>query len=209
MSPVRAARWWAVALLTVGAAGPARAEPDEARHLGVQLRALAGPGYAYAWQDLGPDGTSKVEGFAVTGNVALGAMVGEAIALDMDLLLARSPDASYGVLTSTTFTAVHFGLGITYWLMPANVYLAASIGPARTSVEDAAVNFGIELPTSDASDVGIGAHLAIGKLWWLDRRWGLGASFSLALSTAENELGNATSNRTLVAPTLALSTTFH
>lgn len=197
---------WAIALVAVGAAAPARAQE---RHLGVQLRALAGPSYAYAWQDLGADGTSKVEGFAVTGNVALGAMVGEALALNMDLLLARSPDANYGVLDSTTFTAVHLGLGITYWLMPANVYLAASIGPARTSVENAPVRFGVEIPTSDVSDVGVGAHLGIGKLWWLDRRWGLGASFSLALSTAENDLGDATSHRTLVAPTLALSTTFH
>jgi hypothetical protein len=197
----------AVALLAAGAA-PARAD-REARHLGVQLRALAGPGYAYAWQDLGPDGTSTVEGFAVTGNIALGAMVGEALALNMDLVLARSPDASYGVLDSTTFTAVHLGFGVTYWLMPANVYLAASLGPARTSVQNAPVRFGVEIPTSDASDVGVGAHFGFGKLWWLDRRWGLGASFSLALSTAENELGDARTNRTLVAPTLALSTTFH
>lgn len=197
-------------LASAAAAVSAQSAPGEPSHLGVQFRALAGPGYVYAWQDLGESGTDTIEGVALAGNVALGAMVADDLALDMDLVLVRSPDVSYGVLDSTEFTAVHLGVGLTWWLMPANVYLAGSLGAARTSVQNAPARVAdLEIPTDDTSDLGIGAHLAVGKLWWVDVRWGLGVSFSLALSTAGNDVAGAGSNRHLVAPMLALSATFH
>ena len=182
---------------------------DRVRHLGVQLRGAFGPTLVYAWQDVGDGETSTIEGLAFSGNLVLGHMVSEELALGMDLVLARSGNVSYGVLDSTAFTAVHLGAGVTYWLMPANVYFAASLGAARTSVETQRIQLGEALPDNESSDLGLGMHLSIGKLWWLDKRWGLGASLSLLASTASNPIGDRSSQRNLVAPTLALSATFH
>lgn len=179
------------------------------RHLGVQLRGTVGPTFVYAWQDVGDGQSSAIDGLAFSGNLALGHMIGDDLSLGMDLMLTRSGNVSYGVLDSTDFTAVHLGAGITYWLMPANVYLAASLGAARTSVTTQSIQIGEELPVNERSDVGLGMHLSIGKLWWLDKRWGLGASLSLLASTATNPIGDRSSQRNLVAPTLALSATFH
>jgi len=189
-------------------AGGAEAEPPP-EHLGVQLRAAVGPAYLGASQSLGGEQRDSVTGFGAGFNVALGAMVSERLALNMDLVLLRSADAEHGVLRDTTFSALHLGGGITYWLMPANVHLAASVGLARSSVEGNPVRFGVELPTGDASDLGAGVHLAAGKQWWLSRRVGLGATLSLLGSIANNPVGTRDSPRLLFGATLAFSASLH
>jgi hypothetical protein len=136
-------------------------------------------------------------------------MLDDNLALNMDLLLLRSAAAEHGVLADTTFSALHLGGGITYWLMPANVSLAASIGLARSSVEGNPVNIGVELPTADASDLGLGLHLALGKQWWLSRRVGLGATLSLIGSMANNPIGGRNSPRLLFGSMLALTASLH
>jgi hypothetical protein len=190
--------------------GHARAsDPDEARHLGVQLRFLGGPALLYAFQDVGPGASGRARGVGMAFELALGAMVSEGLALNMDLVLARSGDAEHGVLKETAFSAVHFGGGVTYWLMPANVFLAASIGLARSSIEGSPVHVAIEIPTNEQSKIGVGAHLALGKQWWLSRRVGLGATLSLLSSVAANPSAGRDTNRYVLAAMAALSATLH
>lgn len=177
--------------------------------MGVQLRALVGPSYLYAFQDVEEKDASTVSGLAVAFEFALGTMVSDELALNMDLVLARADGVEHGVLDDAVFTALHAGVGATYWLMPANIYLAASIGAARTSVEGEPVRLGVEIPNSDASNIGVGLHLALGKQWWVSPRWGLGASLSLLASTAENPIGGIDTNRQLLGAGVALSVTFH
>jgi len=200
----------ALALLASFAPVPVRGDAAlPPSHLGVQLRASLGPAYLGASQSLGGGERDSVSGFGTGFNVALGAMVGERLALDMDLVLLRSADAEHGVLQDTTFSALHLGGGITYWLMPANVYVAASLGLARSSVEGNPVRLGVELPTGDASDLGAGVHLAAGKQWWVTRRVGLGATLSLLGSIANNPIGTRDSARLLFGTTLAFTASLH
>jgi hypothetical protein len=194
----------------LGSAGRVHAsDTDENRHLGVQVRALVGPALLYAFQDVGPGESGTTRGVGAAFEVALGTMVSENLALNMDLVLARSADAEHGVLTDTNFSAVHFGAGVTYWLMPANVYLAGSIGLARSSIEGSPVHLDIELPTNEQSKIGVGAHLAIGKQFWLSRRVGLGATLSLLSSAAANPAAGLDTSRYVVAAVAALCATLH
>lgn len=191
--------------------GRARAsEPDDApRHLGVQLRAFGGPTLLYAFQDVGAGASGTTRGVGVAFDLALGAMVSERLALNMDLVLLRSADAEHGVLQNTVFSAVHLGVGATYWLMPANVYLAGSLGLSRSSIEGSPVHVQIEIPTHEQSEIGVGAHLAIGKQFWLSRRVGLGATLSVFGSTAGNPAAGRDTNRYVLAATAALALTLH
>lgn len=205
MQPVTA---YAV-LVALAAAAPARAQDEaERRHLGVQLRTFAGPVWLHAFQRIGSNQTT-IDGPGVAFEFALGTMAGEQVALNMDLVLAHSGTAEHGVLQDTVFTAIHVGAGVTYWIMPANVYLAASLGAARSSVEGKPVRIDIEVPTSDPSKVGLGLHLAFGKQWWVSRRIGVGASLSLLSSIASNPVGGEDSDRIVLGPALALSVTLH
>jgi hypothetical protein len=188
--------------------GHARAQTLERQHLGVQLRGLAAPAYLHAVQRIGDEQT-QIDGAAVELQFALGAMVAEALALNMDLVLAHAPAAEHGVLQDTVFTALHVGAGITYWFMPANVYFGASLGLARSSVEGKPVRVDIEVPTSDPSKVGVGLHLALGKQWWVSQRVGLGASLSLLSSIASNPVGGEHTDRLLIGAALGFSATLH
>jgi hypothetical protein len=180
----------------------------ERRHLGVQLRGVAGPSYLHAVQAVAGEQTT-ISGPGMQVEFALGHMVGERFALNMDLVVAHSFSAEYGVLADTTFTALHLGAGATYWLMPANVYLAGSIGFARSSVEGEPVRIDIEVPTSDPSEIGVGLHLAVGKQWWVSERVGLGATLSLLSSVANNPIGGEDTDRLLFGAALGFSATLH
>ena len=188
---------------------PVRAQEPSPRHLAVQLRAALGPTYLTAVQSLADGSEDPVHGFGAGFDVALGAMVSEQLALNMDLVLLRSTDAERGVLDDTTFSALHLGGGLTYWVMPANLYLAGSLGLARSSVAGNPVRLGVELPTQDASDLGAGVHLAAGKQWWLSRWLGLGATLSLLGSVANNPIAGHDSPRWLFGATLAFTATLH
>jgi hypothetical protein len=194
--------------LWLAASAHAQDSPPAQRHLGVQLRGFAGPVWLHAIQRIGDEQTT-ISGPGAAFELALGAMVGEELALNMDLVLAHSVAAEHGVLEDTAFTAIHLGVGVTYWVMPANVYLAASLGAARSSVDGKPVRIDIELPTSDPSRVGLGMHLALGKQWWLSRRFGLGATLSLLSSLANNPIGGENTDRIVLGAALALSATLH
>jgi hypothetical protein len=100
-------------------------------------------------------------------------------------------------------------LGATYWLMPANVFLAGSLGAGRSSIAGQPVRLGVELPNTDASDLGPSLHLSAGKQFWLSRRWGLGISLGLLASGANNPRGGVDTDRYWLAASLALTATFH
>lgn len=199
----------ATALVVLLIASPASAQTEqEPKHLGVQLRTLLGVAVLHAQQQVGSEQT-EIDGIGPAFEFALGAMVGEQLALNLDIVLAHSPAAEYGVLDETVFTALHAGAGITYWFMPANLFVAFSLGAARSSVEGEPVRIGIEVPASDPSEVGLGGHLVLGKQFWLTRRFGLGAAVSLLSSIAPNPIGGEDSARLVLGAALALSATLH
>ena len=60
------------------------------------------------------------------------------------------------------------GAGITYYFMPANVYLSGSAGIGRISLDTSGVD--TETGTGPAVD------LTLGKEWWVTRKWALGVA---------------------------------
>ena len=79
-----------------------------------------------------------------------------------------------------------FGGGLTYYIMPANVYLAGSVGFGQAVFED-------YRGAVDGSDLGLGVNLMVGKEWWVGSDWGLGvAGQGIILATDDEFLGNIT-----------------
>ena len=64
------------------------------------------------------------------------------------------------------------GGGLTYYMMPANIYFTGSLGMGKLSYEDDEGN------DSD-TDMGLALDLAIGKEWWVGNSWGLGVAGSM------------------------------
>ncbi len=196
--------------LCVLAPAPASAQSEPA-HLGVQMRMSAGPLYLHATQDVGAGQSENISGSALGFAFTMGSMISERWSLGLDLMLGHAPSASRGVLASTNFSMLHVGAGATYWFMPANLYVAGSLGVLRSSVEASPIRVGsnLEIPSEEVSKLGFGLHLDAGKLFWLDRRFGMGAAASLLFGAAENQIAGTSSVRYLVGVGVTLTLTFH
>jgi len=191
------------------AQAPQEAQDGQAPYGGAQLRLTAGPAYLAAFQDLGAGQDGSIRGFGAGFDFALGLLAYDDLAFDVDLALMRSGDAQHGVLSSTVFTVLHLGVGLTYWLRALDAFVAASVGLARSSVEGDRLRLGIELPDNAPSDLGAGVNLVLGKQLALSQRVGLGACLSLLTSFANNPLGGKDGLRTVLAASLGLALTLH
>jgi hypothetical protein len=180
---------------------------DAPQREGAQVRLLVGPAYIDASQDVNAAEAIGAAGFGYAAQLAIGVMVTDAFALNSELAFARSDAAEHEVLGETSVTALFVGLGATYWVLPADVYLAGSFGATRSSIEGAPLRVQIEVPQSDASEVGLGVQLSLGKVFALARGLGLGVALSGGFATASNPVSGVDSNRQVWTALLALAAT--
>ena len=66
-----------------------------------------------------------------------------------------------------------FGIGVTYYAMPINLYLSPSIGFGSLT---------LDLPNANGeTDTGVVFDFTVGKEWWVSDRWALGVAGGLGL----------------------------
>ena len=160
-------------VLTVGCLVPFTASADEPRqHDGGFFLRLA-PAFGYASSTItdnvdevkisGPAGAFDIAlGAALSPNFIVHANVGAWAAVDPTLQI-NGIDFDTDDLTASI---AMFGVGVTYYVGPSNVYLTGSIGLARLSAE-------FDNETSN-TDLGFAVEAAVGKEWWVGRRWAIG-----------------------------------
>ncbi|AKQ69143.1 hypothetical protein A176_006055 [Myxococcus hansupus] len=176
-----------IAALLFTATAASAQEYDEHVHDGFYLRLQVGGGYLRAKAtDAIPQYTVKGAGANINAEVGF-ALVNNFI-LHAKFYGASTPNPSMqiGDLTiegqdedrSQNYGAV--GLGITYYIMPANVYLSGAVTYTQLSVSRRNEKVA-------ESDIGGGLHLGIGKEWWVSKNWGLGVGAELAMGRIRNE----------------------
>ncbi len=151
-------------------------------------RLSIGPAYAYGWSETA--GMSRtVSGFGGAVAVSLGFSVIPKLVLHMDVLAARSGTASYSsegavIADDIDLTAVVLGFGVTYWLMPYDIFISGGVGLSQMSTVSGTYRVVIEGPDIESTDVGFALQAAVGKQWRVSRRWGLGPMLQLWLASA-------------------------
>jgi len=68
----------------------------------------------------------------------------------------------------TEITSIAIGAGLTYYIMPHNVYLSGSVLMAKTQLEEPVFE--------EETELGPGILLCVGKEWWVGKKWGLGVA---------------------------------
>lgn len=141
------------------------------RHLGFALRLDAGPGYTST-------SASAIDATMKGGSFNFGLVVGGAVSEDFILggdiwgTTVFSPTFTQAGTsfsgTNASFSLTGFGLNLTYYFMPANVYV--SVSPSLTTVSLT------EGGMSGSTDTGFGMKLAVGKEWWVGDHWGIGVA---------------------------------
>jgi hypothetical protein len=106
-------------------------------------------------------------------NLAIGAVVSPNLAVHGTIWgwFLSNPDVSFGRLSGSISADLNlnaFGGGLTYYFMPANIYLSGSIGGGVLSINDNNL--------SGESDLGIVVDLTLGKEWWVGDKWALGVA---------------------------------
>ncbi len=138
---------------------------------GFFLRILAGSGYAQT--ELGDPATMKYFGPCGGFNFAIGGVVSKNFSVHASLLswLIAGPAVETGESSTDlngdlTLSAV--GIGMTYYIMPINIYFSPSVGVGRLILESGGV-------TGD-TERGPVIDLTMGKEWWVGGSWGLGVA---------------------------------
>ena len=153
---------------------------DRSHDGGFFLRLSAGGGSASS--ELSFAGVSaEMSGTSGDINIAIGGIVSPNLAIHGTLFgwSIQDPDvkASAGGMYGEgaldgSLTLGAFGGGVTYYIMPANVYLSASVGVGRLRIE-------AEEGVDGDTDLGPVVDLTVGKEWWVGSSWGLGVAGSV------------------------------
>jgi hypothetical protein len=166
----------------VAAAAVANADSSPRAHdAGFFLRLSAGPGGARSTIADTPFGRTKMSGATADLNFAVGAIVAPNLALHGTVFgwLISKPDVEFqdlGVATANADVSLSaLGAGLTYYLMPVNLYVSGSVGTGKLSVDTGHV--------SGDTDYGFVLDLTVGKEWWVGKSWGLGAAGAFGYHT--------------------------
>jgi hypothetical protein len=134
----------------------------------------------------GKDVLSLSDGFTAANSIQIGGAVAENLIIygESGGVLMASPTvkAYEEELSNPGSVWVYFGgvgPGITYYFMPANVYISGTIlaNVAVMSVQGSA----------EGSKIGLGCHFIAGKEWWAGEQWGLGVAAYFRYGTQEND----------------------
>jgi len=81
------------------------------------------------------------------------------------------------------------GGGMTYYFMPANIFISGSAGLGNFTLIDSDNN------TNISTDRGFSFQLKAGKEWWVSKRWGLGVAVSYGKTMVTNTPGGGIEER--------------
>jgi hypothetical protein len=73
------------------------------------------------------------------------------------------------------------GIGLTYYIMPINLYLSGSIGLGQAVFEG-------DRGDVEGSDLGLGLNLMVGKEWWVGADWGIGLAGQFVYVAVEDDV---------------------
>ena len=167
-------------------------QTDYHQHKGFFLSMSLGPNFASV--------TSEVKGFYNTKFTGTGAQfdlkIGGAIKENLFLhatITSNSmmgPSITYNGLSQkasdkVSLGEVMVGAGITYYIMPSNIYLTGSLGLGSFSITNEETN------SIGSTNKGFSMQLGIGKEWWVSKKWGLGVELTYGKTNLTNSPGSS------------------
>jgi len=90
-----------------------------------------------------------------------------------------------GEANDVTLNLSGLGVGVTYWIMPTNLYLVGMIGLSKATIE-------VERSTFE-SDWGLALQAIVGKEFWVGDEWGIGFAGQLLWADVPSENGSSAS----------------
>ena len=155
------------------------------QHDGFYLRMAGGIGYAQLVENDVMGSDLKFSGVAGTSRFQIGGTVSDNLIIygEFGGVIQTEPTMEWvgeqGSTSDVKVSVYDVGGGITYYLMPSNVYFALSL-----LISQAELEFN---NTKGESEYGIGFNAMIGKEWWVGEDWGIGATIYVYYSTMKDK----------------------
>ncbi len=158
------------------------------QHDGFFLRFAPGFGTASTIVDVAGIDAFEFSGLAYSSRLQIGGAVSDNVIIygeiGGDVYLSPTVKAvgEEVEVTDVTVNPLGFGAGVSYYIMPANIYFSLSLLMSTITVE-------VDGETIE-SDIGFGFKVLAGKEWWAGEDWGLGiAVFGSYSSMDVNKIG--------------------
>ena len=178
-----------VATVALGAGGVARAGPAPHTHDGFFLQLDLGVGglstESTTFTSALGTGKQEMSGTAAEFSVALGGALNPNFVIGGQLwgTTVSSPDVKFAgrTLDSTDTTQTLSGIGVylAYYVMPLNLYVAATPSIGSLSLKQGGTEF--------STKSGFALRLAVGKEFWVSDNWGLGLNLQYAYASNDDK----------------------
>ncbi|MFC1670161.1 hypothetical protein ACFL20_07180 [Spirochaetota bacterium] len=162
-----------IAAIMIIAAKPSFAQAET--HDGFFLRFQTGIGYGHMTEKDVMGSDLEIYGASYDFYFQLGGALVNNFILHLNLggSVLMEPEVKWGSETATAtdaeLTVYNYGAGISYYIMPGNMYISINGSAMRSKAEG---EYG-----SGYTDWGFGITGVIGKEWWVSENWGLGIAF--------------------------------
>ncbi len=148
---------------------------------GFFLRLSAG--YGYAQTELGDPAIMKYYGVPGDINFAIGAVVSDNFALHGSLFgwSIMNPTLEIGGGSGEIdgyLMLSGLGVGLTYYIMPANIYISPSVGLGNLTLDAGG--------STSNTEMGLMIDLTLGKEWWVGGSWGLGVAGAVGYHSVQD-----------------------
>ncbi len=165
-------------------------------HTGFYLSLGLGPYFGSITDHMPSQGYDMtMSGTGIEFNFNIGAAVANNFIIHFDLIgnTIENPNVTYsngqqgGTANNIATDESIYGLGLTYFFMPANISLSGTIGLGRFTLNNS-TNNSIVASTSS----GLAIQLKLTKEWWISRRWLLGLGVTYTTTSATDNSGSNT-----------------
>ena len=154
--------------------------PGYHEHDGFFLSLSTGPAYASVDDKWGST-ELRYSGFGASFDFRIGGAIGQNLILSGDLMgwsLSEPEVSGYGSMNNSYFTQSTIGAGVTYYFMPANMFISGTVGLAGYSLDANG--------SGGTTDKGWAVYIKGGKEWWVGADWALGIAASFGWSSVNN-----------------------
>ncbi len=180
-------------------------------HDGFYLSLCMGAGYLSMTDNITNAQYKKMEmkGNGTTMDIKIGGAIRPNFILHGDLISSASYEGDIyldsrkvGKLSSDeTFGTSIIGVGFTYYIMPQNTFICATVGSGNFSI--------ISQNDSYTSDNGFAFMAKVGKEWWVSTNWGLGVSVGFNYVNTTTKDSGVTEDMSGSTLTVMFNTTFN
>ena len=170
------------------------AKPPEGRtHTGFFLSMSVGPHFPSISSEIVGVYDYKFTGTGAIFDIKIGGAVKENLILHATLVSSSlagpkvtSGSNSQNASNNLSIGEAMLGGGLTYYIMPQNIFFSGSVGFGGYSLIDSDNS-----NASVATDRGFAMQIKAGKEWWVSKRWGLGIAVTYGKTKLTNTPGGS------------------